>query len=165
MRYLILILFLISCDNEKVKIDKALENCATFSYIDFGRYPTGNNQGMNLYENSSNEFLVEQDKDYQRMLNSTYSLIPSSWKNSVSDLTKFRTIKAFVFSGGIGRSKFSWRSWAELKKFRAMKLREKIEIANINEKKKLVKFLTIFEVCENERLKKPKTFMLRWGEG
>ena len=168
MRYLIIVslFFVLSCDNETVKIDNAIEECATSYYLKH------RSSYWRSVEEKNIEKLLENSRIYQDKFKAIYSIIPSAFTVDMSERYASKIEIAHLHYMNIyGVSKITKKEaqrpnaklFSDFFKFRSDLLKEKISKMNLKEKKNLKGFVKVFERCENKRSKNPRTFMLKFG--
>ena len=168
MRYLIIVslFFVLSCDNETVKIDNAIEKCATSYYLKHRSSYWRSVGDKNI------EKLLENSRIYQDKFKAIYSIIPSAFTVDMSErygskieIAHLHYMNIYDFSKITKKEaqRPNAKLFSDFFKFRSDLLKEKISKMNLKEKKYLKGFVKVFERCENKRSKNPRTFMLKFG--
>ena len=150
-----------------MKIDNALEECAT------GYYLKHRSSYWRSVEDKNIEKLLENSRIYQDKFKAIYGKIPSAFTMDMSEKRQASKIEIahlhYMNNYDITKilKKEAQRPDAELFsdffKFRSDLLKEKISKMNLKEKRYLKGFVKVFERCENKRSKNPRTFMLTFG--
>lgn len=170
MRYLIVffLFFLISCDSEIVKIDNAIENCATGFYI------KNKSSYWRSVEDKKIESLLKDSLIYQQKKKAITNKIPSGFafemsaKNKISDIeiAHLHYINIYDPTKILNKEaqKPDTKLFGDFFQFRSDLLEESIKEMKLKDKKYLRGFVKVFEECEDDRISNPRTFMLKYGD-
>ena len=170
MRYLIILLlfFTIGCDNETVKIDNAIEECAT------GYYLKNRSSFWRSVEDKKIESLLNDSLIYQQKKKAISDKVPSGFRQEMSKKNQISKIEivhlhyiniydpAKISNNEVQRT--DTKLFSDFFRFRSDLLEESIKKMELKDKKYLKGFVKVFEKCENQRTSNPRTFMLKYGD-